>query len=598
MLAGSLLSLALALTAQVDPKPPALGDKVPPLHFKDIRYLSRSLDDFGKKQAYVLVFTSTRCPLVQRYLPALQRLESEFRAKGVQFMAVNVCPEDGILEMATQAVKHEMEFPFVKDIDAAAAKSLGVQRTPEAVVLDAGRRLRYRGRIDDQYRLGGARPEPTRRDLREAILDVLADREVRVKETPVDGCLIAAPPPLQVPAVPITWAEHVAPVLRKHCIECHRPGTAAPFSLLTYRQAAARAETIAEVVRDGRMPPWLASPDHGSFINRRGLSVAERDLVLAWVRNGKPAGDEAKLPPLDPQWEKQADWRIGKPDLVFQVSEHQLPADGIVPYKYTILPHVFLEDTWVQGIEIRADNPRVLHHCNMAYVTADKGFRMSNFLTGTVPGGEPMLLGDGMAVLIPKGALLGLQIHYVTTGKPEKCRITVGLKYASGKVDRRLRFMLLADYRYAIPPHAPAHRVAAEKTLDCDAVGVGLFVHMHVRGRDMTFRAHRPGADPEILLIVPNYNFDWQMPYRWRPGTVTFPKGTKMEAIAHYDNSAFNPYNPDPNATVRDGLQTHQEMMNGFFFYVDANEKLGLAIDGRTGRPVKADRGAGQAPSP
>jgi peroxiredoxin len=578
------LTLAFAFVAPPEAKPLALGDMAPNLRFKDIRYLPRSLDDFGKKQAYVLVFTGTRCPLVQRYLPVLQRLETEFRGKEVQFVAVNVCPEDGILEIATQAIKHDVEFPFVKDHEGAAARLLGVQRTPEVVVLDAERRLRYRGRIDDQYRLGGARPAATRHDLREALVDLLAKREVSVKETTVDGCVIAAAPRLPEPAKPITYADHVAPIVRKHCVECHRPQTAAPFSLLTYGQTAARAETIAEVVRDGRMPPWFASLEHGTFVNRRGLTANERDVILQWVRGGKLQGDESKLPPLDASVEKPADWKIGKPDLVFPVTPHELPAEGLVPYKYTILPHIFLEDTWVQGIEIRADNPRVLHHCNMAYVTAEKGFKMSNFLTGTVPGGEPMLVGDGVAVLIPKGAMLGLQIHYVTTGKPEKCRISVGLKYADGAVNQRLRFLLLADNKYAIPPHAPAHKVTAAKELDCDAVGVGLFVHMHLRGRDMTFRAHRPGVDAETLLIVPNYNFDWQMPYRWQTGVMKFPKGTRMEAVARYDNSAFNPYNPDPAATVRDGLQTHQEMMNGFFFYVDANEKLGLRIDGKTGR--------------
>jgi hypothetical protein len=107
---------------------------------------------------------------------------------------------------------------------------------------------------------------------------------------------------------------------------------------------------------------------------------------------------------------------------------------------------------------------------------------------------------------------------------------------------------------------------------------------MHLRGRDMTFTAHYPGGKSETLLMVPNYSFDWQMPYIWAPGKKTFPKGTRLEAVAHYDNSSFNPYNPDPKVTVRDGPQTFHEMMNGFVFYLDANEKLGLDIDGKTGR--------------
>jgi thiol-disulfide isomerase/thioredoxin len=557
-----------------------IGSRVDPVSFKDIRYLPRSLDDFPDSKAFVLVFTNTTCPLVQRYLPALARLETEYRSKGVQFLAVNVSADDSIAAMAAQAVRHEVPFPFVKDFDAACARSLGVKRTPEAVILDGERRLRYRGRIDDQYRLGGARPAPSRHDLKEALDAVLAGKEVKVKETPVDGCLITVAD-LPAPKNPVTFAEHVAPILHKHCVECHRPGTAAPFSLLTYRQVAVRADTVAEVVREQRMPPWYGAPEHTEFVNHRGLTARERETILQWVKGGLERGAEAKLPRPPAEVDR---WQIGKPDLIVPAPEQDLPADGVVPYKYVFLPHVFLEETWVQGVQILPDNPRVLHHCNMAWVRLGEGFKISNFITGAVPGGDPMRLDNGVAYRIPKGATLVLQVHYVTTGKLEKCRIRVGFRYAVGKVQKQLRFVYLMDNRFAIPPGAPAHRVGTSRMLDCDAVGVGLFSHMHLRGRDMTFRAHYPDGRSETLLVIPNYNFDWQQAYRWEPGKKRFPKGTRLECFAHYDNSTFNPYNPDPKATVREGQQTHQEMMNGFFFYTDAGEKLGLDIDGKTGR--------------
>jgi hypothetical protein len=176
-----------------------------------------------------------------------------------------------------------------------------------------------------------------------------------------------------------------------------------------------------------------------------------------------------------------------------------------------------------------------------------------------------------------------LQIHYVTTGKPEKCRIRVGLRYPRTTVQQQLRLSYLATTKYAIPPGAPAHRVATNRTLPCDAIGVGMFAHMHLRGRDMTILAHTPDKKTEMLLTVPNYNFDWQHAYVWEFGAKRWPRGTRLECIAHYDNSTFNAYNPDPKATVLDGDQTAQEMLNGFFFYVDANERLNLKIDAKTG---------------
>jgi hypothetical protein len=179
-----------------------------------------------------------------------------------------------------------------------------------------------------------------------------------------------------------------------------------------------------------------------------------------------------------------------------------------------------------------------------------------------------------------------LQIHYVTTGKEEKCKISVGFKYAGGTIQKQLHHILLADYKFAIPPEAPAHPVGASKVVDCDADGIALFVHMHLRGRDMTFKATRPDGKTETLLVVPNYSFDWQMPYRWKDGAMKFPKGTRLECLAHYDNSKFNPYNPDAKATVKEGDQTKDEMLNGFIFFTDANEKLNIDVDPKTGRVV------------
>src|SRR5262249_11310877 len=165
------------------------------------------------------------------------------------------------------------------------------------------------------------------------------------------------------------------------------------------------------------------------FTNKRALTTDERETVLQWVRSGTPKGDESKLPKPAADASVDGKWQIGKPDLIVSaVLTDTLPATGDVPYKYTILPYVFPEETWVEGVQILPDNTRVVHHANMAYFSAAEGFKHSNFITGVVPGGEPMRLEDGVAFRIPKGAGLVLQIHYVTTGQEEKCRISVGFR--------------------------------------------------------------------------------------------------------------------------------------------------------------------------
>jgi len=567
-----------------------VGDRIDKLRFTDTHYLPRTLADFGAKKAFVLVFTNTSCPLAQRYLPVLQALAQEYRAKDVQIVAVNAAEEDSIVAMATQAVRHDVEFPFVKDAGGVCARALGVRRTPEVVILDGEHRLRYRGRIDDQYRLGGVRGAATRHDLKEALDSVLGGRAVAVAETEVDGCPITFPLPRQ--PRPVTFAEHVAPILQRHCWQCHQPGGPAPFALTAYKQASARAEALAEVVADGRMPPWFAAHEFGPFVNRRGLSDEERTTLLDWVHSGTALGDEKKVPQPPPP--RKSKWRIGEPDLVLKTVVHELPAAGDIPYTYAVLPHIFAADTWVQGVEILPDNPRVLHHCNLAFGSLAGGVKEENFITGNVPGGDAMTLDDGVAFRIPKGSVLGLQIHYVATGKPEKCRLSVGLRYPRVAVQKQLRHLQITTNRFAIPPGAPAHKVAAQRILDRDVIGLGLFAHMHVRGKDMTLTAYPPDGKPDTLLVIPNYSFSWQVSYRWQPGQKRLPKGTRLECVAHFDNSAFNPFNPDPKATVRVGEQTYQEMMYGFFFYIDAAEQLGLYIDPKTGtEPKKAERKVG-----
>lgn len=571
-------------TCCVQAAPPAIGATIADLRFKDIRALPRSLTDLGAKKGYVFVFTTTSCPLVRRSIPKLVDLDARYSAQEIQIVAVNVGADDTIRDMAAQAIDLDAPFPFVKDTDLTCAQALGVSRTPEVAILDSSKKLVYRGRIDDQLRLGGNRPEPTRRDLEEAIQDLLADRPVAVSETPVDGCVIEAPVPASTTLPIPTFHRDVEPILRKRCASCHTDGTAAPFALTTFRDAAAHAEMLAEVVVDQRMPPWYAHPKYGRFQNDPTPTREERETLVRWVKTGRAEGE----PPAEPPATAPAapKWRIGTPDVVITMLEqHTVPATGFVPYRYVALPYLFLSDTWVEAIEIRPDNPAVVHHCNMAYATT-KGAGEETFITGHVPGGQPMDLGrfnNGVGFFIPRLAILGLQIHYTTTGKEEHCRISVGLRFPRKPVMKQLRHLLLDPHRIAIAPGHGAFPIKSRKILDRDISLLGMFTHMHVRGKDMTFYATPPEQPRETLLQIPNYNFEWQLGYEIEPGQKRLPKGTAIEAIAHYDNSAFNPFNPNPNRTVPYGQQTYDEMFNGYVFFVDEHEELNIAVDPRTG---------------
>lgn len=588
------LSLALLLGPLATAQEPVAQDatalgRVVTAGFTDLRWQPRTLADLHADAATVLFFATIDCPLVQRYLPRIGALANDYTAKGVAVLVVNVGAGDDLVAACGQCAEVAPAAIFAKDFDLRLATACGVDRTAAAVVLDRDHRLVYRGRVDDQFGYAGAREAPTRADLLTALDDVLAGRAVAVATTPIAGCKITPPLAAAEGAAP-TFARDIAPLLQQHCQECHRPGGEAPFALLDEAAARKHAAMIAEVAEQGRMPPWYGSPAHGAFVNHRGLPPAARATFARWFAAGAPSGDARDLPPAR-TW-PESTWRIGEPDLVVTIKGAiKLPADGVVPYRYFVLPFKFIEDTWVEAIEIHPENRRVLHHCNLARVKFGEGFSQEGFITGYVPGGDPLVMDPGVAVRIPAGWALALQAHYVTTGELEQDHLSVGFRFPRVPVQKEMKVAIAANTRFAIPPGARAYPVQATRTLREDAIGIGLFVHMHLRGRDMKITAHRPDGADEELLLVPNYNFDWQQSYRWAPGAMTFAAGTKFTAFAHYDNSAWNPFNPDPTQTVRFGLETEDEMHYAFLFWYGQHEQLGLKIDPATGHVVAGASG-------
>src|SRR5262249_39961871 len=203
---------------------------------------------------------------------------------------------------------------------------------------------------------------PTRRDLAEALDDLLAGKPVRVPTTPVAGCVIARSPKPKSNAT-ISYAKDVVPLLQKHCQECHRPGQIGPMPLLSYRSASSWSETIKEVIQEERMPPWHADPRFGKFSNDRRLSKQERETLLGWIERGGPKGDGADPPP--PR-EFAESWRIGKPDAIITMDrQYTVPAKADrngIRYQYFVVPTNFKEDRWVQAAEAKPGNRAVVHH--------------------------------------------------------------------------------------------------------------------------------------------------------------------------------------------------------------------------------------------
>jgi peroxiredoxin/mono/diheme cytochrome c family protein len=552
------------LTAQAESKAPAPGATIANFSLVDEHRRARSFDKFKDKKAFVVVFIGTECPLANLYVPTLIDLHKEYAAKGVQFLAINANPQDRFVSVSAHAQERNIPFPVLKDFDQHVADAFGACRTPEAFLLDAKHVIRYHGRIDDQYGVGYQREKPTRRDLQAALDELLAVKPIRTPTTEVSGCLITRPKKPRVEAQ-VTYAKHVSRILQKRCQECHRPGEIGPFSLLTYDDTKGWADTIREVVQEERMPPWHPDPRFGHFSNDRRLSREEADVLVAWTEQGCPKGDEKDLPAPASFVEG---WKIGKPDAIFSMNEEfKVPAAGVLPYKMFVVDPGFKEDRWIQAAEARPGNRAVVHHV-LVYILEDgkeiydQDGRAAT-LAGWAPGDMPTLYAKGMAKRVPTGAKLQFEVHYTPNGKEQTDRSSVGLIFAKEPPERIVETNVLANIALRVPPRVSRHEEKLEYVLTEDAELLSLMPHMHLRGTSARYIATFLDGRKETLLAVPDYDFNWQSIYRFAK-PIPMPKGTKITWIGEWDNSAENPRNPDPSKEVRFGLQTWDEMMNGW----------------------------------
>ncbi|MDR3635215.1 MAG: redoxin domain-containing protein [Isosphaeraceae bacterium] len=548
------------------------------------------LYSFRGKKAVVLVFLGTDCPVGNLYAPRLSELNAAYKDKGVVFLGINSNARETEAEIAAHAREHGLNFPVLKDKNNLAADIMRAERMCEALVIDGRARLVYRGAIDDQYGQGTRKDKAGHQYLRDALDAVLASKPVEVKATPVAGCLIdraetAPSGPRVRPASAaleaaweekegtatvevgkVTYAADVAPIVQRKCQSCHRPGQVAPFSLLSYDDARKHAAMIREVVDDRRMPPWHADPRFGHFSNDRSLSARERATLLAWADQGAPLGDPQRLPAPKTFTEG---WTIGKPDAVFELpTTQEVPAQGVVDYVHVRVPTNFKEDMWVQAAEAVPGDRGVVHHI-IVYVDDHSGRRPGEgHLCGYAPGDMPSVYPPGVAKRVPAGSDLVFQLHYTPNGKARTDRSKVGLVFAKEPVKHEAHTYGIANHLFELKPRGDNQEVISRHLVTTDAHLLSFMPHMHLRGKDFTYKITYPDGRTETLLSVPAYDFGWQSYYNLAEPKA-LPHGTRIECVAHFDNSAGNPYNPNPEQTVTWGEQTFQEMMIGYIDYVD-----------------------------
>ncbi|MFO0945718.1 MAG: redoxin domain-containing protein [Planctomycetota bacterium] len=586
----SLLPASLAANAR-ESSVETTGRRIQPFSLRDCRGTIHSLDEFKDSPLLVVAFLGTECPLAKLYAPRLASLQREFSARGVAFLGINSNKQDSNTEILHYIRIHEIPFPILKDLDQAVADQFAAVRTPEVFLLDQDRVIRYRGRIDDQYGIGYQRPAPTSRDLASAIEELLSHRPIRVPVTEAPGCFIGRAKPVRADGA-VTWTKQISRIFQKHCQECHRPGQIAPFPLLEASDARGWGDTIQEVIEQNRMPPWHANPDHGNFANDARLDQEEKDQVFQWIADGMPEGNPADLPPPRPFVEG---WQIPKPDQVVYMTPQpvSIPAEGVVEYQWYLADPGFTEDKWVKAVECRPGNRSVVHHVTV-YFRPPGGVDLKindriNLLGGFAPGKAAVDVPgwDGTARFVPKGSKFLFEMHYTPNGSPQTDRSAIALVFADPKeVKRQLSIVLVANNTFAIPPRADNYVVESSYTFDEDSLIHSLSPHMHLRGKKFRFEAFYPNGNREILLDVPNFDFNWQFDYMLaKPKEM--PVGTRIHCTASFDNSEENLANPDPNQEVRWGDQTWEEMMIGAIGITPLHQDIARGV----GKPIQVLEG-------
>lgn len=522
----------------------------------------------------IVAFLGTECPLAKLYAQRLSEIDNQYRDRGVRLVGVISNRQDSLQKIGAFVDRQSLPYPVLKDPGNRFADRLGAERTPEVFVFDGERQLRYWGRIDDQYGIGYSRDQADKRELVSALDDLLDGRPVATAQTRSVGCIIGRTKPIQDDAQ-VTYVNSVAAILQRRCLECHRSGEIAPFAMEDPEEIAGWADMIAEVVREGRMPPWHAAPEFGDFTNDRSMPDEEQEILFRWAESGAPLGDlvnDADL--LPPRPEFTTGWQLPRePDLVISVSPQpfDVPATGAVKYQYFKVDPQLDEDVWLEAAQLLPGNHAVVHH--ILALTRPRGSEggidaARGFLVGYVPGSQGDLWPAGMAKRIPAGSELVFQVHYTPVGTPQTDQSQLGLCFADpDKITHEVHTNSALQFQFEIPPGArnyPVYSVSPPHR--AEALLLGMSPHMHVRGK--AFRYERLSADGQrqTLLDIPAYDFNWQTMYQLRQPLALHP-GDRLLCTAAFDNSVRNLSNPDPTAKVRWGDQTWEEMMIGYYHY-------------------------------
>ena len=535
------------------------GSRVENFRLMDHQGASHELHYFADAPAIVLMTHSTSCSTMPQSLQSLTSMQTQFSPAGAEFMLINSDLRDRRTTVAASVA--DADLPILLDPTQIIGESLGADTAGETLVVNPRDwTLAYRGDVT-----GAA----------QAVAQLVAGDEVSVDSQPVASADCAVDFPelaRRAEHKNISYAKTIAPMLNDNCVSCHREGGIGPWAMSDYNMVRGFSLMIREVVRTQRMPPWHADAHVGEFSNDRSLSDDEIRTLVHWVEAGAPRGEGADL--LAENSQSWPIWAMGEPDVIIDIPPEDVPASGVVDYKYKMVTNPLDKDVWVKAAEIIPGDRSVLHHVITSFGELEtEGRRAGRLKRGTggglggyVPGAEGKPFPDDTGILLPAGATIEFQMHYTPAGLATTDSSRMGLYLHEEPPEHKLDNMVLLNPRILIPAGAPNHSEVMVRTFDQDVLVYSLLPHAHYRGKASEFVAHLPDGTQETLLSVPRYDFNWQTNYDLKEPRF-LPAGTKMVHRTWWDNSARNPANPDATRDVPWGQQSWDEMLFGSVRY-------------------------------
>ena len=409
--------------------------------------------------------------------------------------------------------------------------------------------------------------------MRDALQSILDDETIDVAQATSSGNAISYQTRDRHQTASISYVSDIVPILEERCVSCHQEGGIAPFAMSNHQVIQGWSPMIREVLYTKRMPPGQIDNDYvEAFHNISYISPEETQTLVHWIDAG--AVNESDSDPLAQAERELVAWNLGDPDIIIPIPAQSIPATGVVDYRNLQIPLDIEEDIWVKAIEFLPGDTQVLHHI-IAFSYGPGGLNQFEVLNQGIglgayaPGNQTNVYPENTGYPLKAGGGLMLQMHYTTSGKETVDASEIGLYLWDEEPRQPILGGSAAVMDIRVPPNDAHHELVATKVFRKDSYLTMLGPHMHYRGKEARFTLRYPDGTEEKLLNVPNYQFNWQKTYDFIEPKF-LPAGTEMVFEGAFDNSAMNPYNPDPNVELTWGEQTWNEMFFGFVrFYED-----------------------------